>query len=158
MTDTQRLEPISVSLPSLVRKFGSVADLKDKFLDFDCRLSRIRRSRNWKLTAKREQLLIVLAAFESSNEAQIVWVLKQVRSALAELTKVEQSHLESLREYFAQHHHSSETEMSQQQAIMLRLKALLKQQPNLSVSQVMQHGQCTRIQAIHALDAAEGLD
>ena len=63
--------------------------LKAQIRTIGCELSRIGRSRNWKLNANREQIYQIIEYVENSSESSWQWLAKHLRKQQEDITQEE---------------------------------------------------------------------
>lgn len=84
-----------IMLPSFLRKTMKAYALKAEIRALGCDLHRVGRSRNWQLTASKEQILQIIEVIELSEEPTWQWLAKYLGSkqesfTLTELTAIAQ--------------------------------------------------------------------
>jgi len=73
-------------LPSFLRKTLKAYALKSEIRKVGCELTRVGRSRNWKLTATKQQLIAIITIIETSNEPSWLWLAKYLRKQQEDIT------------------------------------------------------------------------
>ncbi len=86
-----KIKPII--LPSFLRRSLKAYALKTVIRATDSELSRIGRSRNWRLIASQQQLQKIIIAIENSNEVSWLWLIKLLKENKAQISHHELLHL-----------------------------------------------------------------
>ncbi|WP_282434712.1 ribosome recycling factor family protein [Thalassotalea sp. Y01] len=76
-----------VTLPSFLRRALRAFELKALIRDSGSELSRIGRSRNWRLSASREQLFNVIESIRRVDEPSWQWVITLLEKKLGDFTQ-----------------------------------------------------------------------
>ena len=79
-------KPAAIILPSFLRRIQKSYALKTHIRNLGCELSRIGRSRNWKLLASQEQITEIIILVEESTEESWLWLAKYLRSQHQQLS------------------------------------------------------------------------
>ncbi|TLU65148.1 hypothetical protein FE810_09510 [Thalassotalea litorea] len=80
---------IHILLPSFLRRVMRAYEAKAIIRDSGADLSRIGRSRNWRLSANREQLTALIHELEQTDEPSWRWVLTKLKESRGQLTQKE---------------------------------------------------------------------
>ncbi|TKB44484.1 ribosome recycling factor family protein [Thalassotalea mangrovi] len=80
---------IHILLPSFLRRVMRAYEIKAIIRDSGAELSRIGRSRNWRLSANRDQLTTLIHSLEQTEEVSWQWVLKKIKESRGQLTEKE---------------------------------------------------------------------
>ncbi|WP_268969182.1 ribosome recycling factor family protein [Thalassotalea algicola] len=80
-------------MPSFLRKTMKAYALKAHIREAGCELTRVGRSRNWKLTATRQQLLAIIEIIEQAQESSWLWLAKHLRKQQEDITYDELLHV-----------------------------------------------------------------
>ncbi|MZI93055.1 ribosome recycling factor [Vibrio sp. CAIM 722] len=128
MTETT----LTIPLPSLIHRIGGMQTkaLKMVATQHQCELKRVRRSRNWQLQGE----ALHIEQFYRQCQQQSPDTLKFVINKIAPVLAQNQTLLEPLAD---------------------KLQRLLREQPNLTLSELMAQTQCTVQQARQARFAVE---
>jgi len=78
--------PATITLPSFIRRIQKSNTLKTQIKSLGCELSRVGRSRNWKLRASQEQIIAIIGLVEASSEESWLWLAKYLRSQRQQLS------------------------------------------------------------------------
>jgi len=78
--------PATITLPSFIRRIQKSNTLKTQIKSLGCELSRVGRSRNWKLCASQEQIIAIIGLVEASSEESWLWLAKYLRSQRQQLS------------------------------------------------------------------------
>ncbi|MDN3651768.1 ribosome recycling factor family protein [Thalassotalea ponticola] len=76
-------------LPSFLRRAMRAFELKAIIRQSGCELTRIGRSRNWRLSASREQLLQISESLRQHEEPSWQWVLALLESKIGTYTEAD---------------------------------------------------------------------
>ena len=85
--------PEQITLPAFLRRTIKAYALKAEIRRIGCELQRKGRSRNWLLTATRDQMREVIAFIDSAGEDSWLWLGKLLQTKLVEWTDNELSDL-----------------------------------------------------------------
>ncbi|WP_394176677.1 ribosome recycling factor family protein [Thalassotalea litorea] len=80
---------IHILLPSFLRRVMRAYEIKAIIRESGAELSRIGRSRNWRLSANREQLTNLIHELEQTDEPSWRWVLTKIKESRGQLTEKE---------------------------------------------------------------------
>ncbi|WP_371186439.1 ribosome recycling factor family protein [Thalassotalea maritima] len=78
-----------IMLPSFLRRAMRAFELKAIIRQSGCELSRIGRSRNWRLSASREQILEIIELLRQQDEPSWQWVLTLLESKIGSYTEAD---------------------------------------------------------------------
>ncbi|TRX57318.1 hypothetical protein FNN08_07425 [Thalassomonas sp. M1454] len=78
-----------ILLPSFLRKALRAYELKSLVRESGCELCRIGRSRNWRLSATREQMTKIIELVRASEEPTWQWIVKLLEQQRGDLTQAE---------------------------------------------------------------------
>lgn len=78
-----------ILLPSFLRKAIRAFELKQLVRESGCELSRIGRSRNWRLSATREQMTYIIEHVQASQEETWQWLAKLLEQHRGSFTQSE---------------------------------------------------------------------
>ncbi len=78
-----------ILLPSFLRRALRAFELKALVRSSGCELNRIGRSRNWRLTADREQLTAIIELVRDSEEDTWQWLVKLLEQQRGAFTEAE---------------------------------------------------------------------
>ena len=129
-------QEITISLPSLIHRIGREASKQAQAIaiQFGCELKRVRRSRNWALSGDAMQIQIfsqqLKAAQLSSGKNEFVHLIRKVDTALL-------NHADKL------------------EPLAAKLIRLIKQDPNITLAELIHLTDCTQAEARTARFEAE---
>ncbi|UJF22810.1 ribosome recycling factor family protein [Shewanella sp. OMA3-2] len=117
-------EPITIALPSLIHRIGgdNVKHAKAVALLCDCELKRVRRSRNWLILGQAIQVQSFSTQIKADRSEVFRYLIQKIDVGLL----IHTDKLESLED---------------------KLKRLITQTPNITLSELMQVTDCTVAQA-----------
>ncbi|WNC67545.1 ribosome recycling factor family protein [Thalassotalea nanhaiensis] len=78
-----------ILLPSFLRRAMRAFELKALVRQSGCELNRIGRSRNWRLTADREQMTKIIELVRNSEEETWQWLVKLIEKERGSFTHTE---------------------------------------------------------------------
>ncbi len=78
-----------ILLPSFLRRAMRAFELKQLVRESGCELSRIGRSRNWRLSATREQMSDIITRVQNSEEATWQWLVPLLEKHRGNFTQSE---------------------------------------------------------------------
>lgn len=78
-----------ILLPSFLRRAMRAFELKALVRQSGCELNRIGRSRNWRLTADREQMTAIIELVRASEEETWQWLVKLIEKERGSFTHAE---------------------------------------------------------------------
>ncbi|WP_068545613.1 ribosome recycling factor family protein [Thalassotalea crassostreae] len=78
-----------ILLPSFLRKSMRAYELKALIRETGCELSRIGRSRNWRLSATRDQMTEIISGLEQVSEPTWAWLIKLIEQQRGQFTEKE---------------------------------------------------------------------
>ncbi|KGJ92473.1 ribosome recycling factor family protein [Thalassotalea sp. ND16A] len=82
-----------ILLPSFLRRAMRAFELKALVRTSGCELTRIGRSRNWRLTASREQMTTIIELVRDSEEETWQWLIKVLEQHRGSFTQQELQNL-----------------------------------------------------------------
>ncbi|MPW36675.1 ribosome recycling factor family protein [Vibrio halioticoli] len=125
---------INISLPSLIHRVGGDAVQEAKLLaqQHACQLKRVRRSRNWMISGEALQIQAFCQCINTLHPESLAFMIRKITPAL----QLHQDKLESPQQ---------------------RLKRLLVEDPNMTLSELMELTQCSLVEARRARFDADDL-
>lgn len=124
---------IIIALPSLIHRIGGDNNAQAKQLahHLGCELKRIRRSRNWQIIGERDNLQTFQNTLQHESELKFQYLISKLQQGLAQ----PDDKLDSKAE---------------------QLATLIKQQPDITLSELMEKTHCTLVEARLARATVEG--
>lgn len=124
---------IIIALPSLIHRIGGDNNAQAKQLahHLGCELKRIRRSRNWQIIGERVGLVAFQSALETESESKFQYLISKLQQGLAQPNNQPESKAE-------------------------QLERLIRQQPDITLSELMAITNCTLVEARMARETIEG--
>lgn len=90
VSESYRLSAVRhILLPSFLRRALKAFELKALVRSSGCELTRIGRSRNWRLSATREQITCIIELIRDSEEQTWQWLVKLLEQQRGSLTQQE---------------------------------------------------------------------
>lgn len=113
-----------IPLPSLIHRIGgeSCKHAKATAAQHQCELKRIRRSRNWQITGASADLTTLLTALQAEQNQAFEYLINKLKSGLLALNDKPESKAE-------------------------QLASLIKQQPDITLNELMAATNCTMAEA-----------
>ncbi len=124
---------IIIALPSLIHRIGGDNNAQAKQLahHLGCELKRIRRSRNWQIIGEKDGLIAFQSALKEESESKFQYLISKLQQGLAQPNDPTESKAE-------------------------QLAALIAQQPDITLSELMKKTHCTLVEARIARETVEG--
>ena len=114
----------SINLPSLIQRIGreQVRHVQQQAEQHNCQLKRIRRSRNWQLLGQLEAVIELLEQLKQPTQHQLSYLVNKLSDAV-------------------------QCEQDKRQPKQQRLRALIQQQPNITVAKLAELANCSLSEA-----------
>ncbi|MBB1321531.1 ribosome recycling factor family protein [Shewanella sp. SR43-8] len=117
-------EDITIQLPSLIRRIGGekAKQAREIALQYQCDVKRVRRSRNWAITGEAISIQSFIERLKTDNDAGFGYLIQKIATALL-------GHADKL------------------EPLDIKLRRLIRENPNLTLGELIQLTQCTLAEA-----------
>lgn len=117
-------EDITIQLPSLIHRIGGekAKQAREIALLYQCDVKRVRRSRNWAITGEAISIQSFIERLKTDNDAGFGYLIQKIATALL-------GHADKL------------------EPLDVKLRRLIRENPNLTLGELIQLTQCTLAEA-----------
>lgn len=117
-------EDITIQLPSLIHRIGGekAKQAREIALQYHCDVKRVRRSRNWAITGEAISIQSFIERLKTDNDAGFGYLIQKIATALL-------GHADKL------------------EPLDVKLRRLIRENPNLTLGELIQLTQCTLAEA-----------
>lgn len=117
-------EDITIQLPSLIHRIGGekAKQARAIALQYQCDVKRVRRSRNWAITGEAISIQSFIERLKTDNDAGFGYLIQKIATALL-------GHADKL------------------EPLDIKLRRLIRENPNLTLGELIQLTQCTLAEA-----------